>query len=133
MSAGNVELARKGYEAARRGDLQTVGEMLDPEVTWHGGNPSDAGACHGREQALAFMRRAWSAQPMGELVDVIDAGEKVVLVLRPPSPDGQRAALVANVTTFRDGKAVEMVHFPEPDDAFAAAGVKRRGDTAARL
>jgi len=28
---------------------------------------------------------------------------------------------VANLSTFRDGKVVEMVHFAEPDDAIAAA------------
>jgi ketosteroid isomerase-like protein len=37
---------------------------------------------------------------------------------------GERgAALVANLTTFRDGRAVEMVHYPDPNDALAAAGV----------
>jgi hypothetical protein len=26
---------------------------------------------------------------------------------------------VANLTTFRNGKVVEMVHYPNPDDALA--------------
>jgi ketosteroid isomerase-like protein len=30
---------------------------------------------------------------------------------------------VANLTTFRDGRAVEVVHYPDPDDAFTAAGL----------
>lgn len=41
--------------------------------------------------------------------------------MRPPSE--KQAALSANLTTFRDGKAIEMVHYPNPDDALAAAGV----------
>jgi ketosteroid isomerase-like protein len=57
-------------------------------------------------------------------VDVVDAGAKVVLILRPP-PDGTGApATAANVTTFRDGKVIEMVHYPNPPDALAAAGVQ---------
>jgi hypothetical protein len=56
-------------------------------------------------------------------VDIVDAGEKVVVIIRPPSSGDQPSALSANVTTFRDGKVVEMVHYPNPEDAFVAAGV----------
>jgi hypothetical protein len=31
--------------------------------------------------------------------------------------------LSANLTTTRDRKAIEMVHYPNPEDALAAAGV----------
>jgi ketosteroid isomerase-like protein len=123
VTEANVELARRGYEAALRGDLDAVREFLDPEVRWHGGDPSAPGACRNREQALEFMRQARSHRGIGELVDVIDAGEKVVVIMRPQSEDGEQAALSANLTTFRDGKAVEMVHYPTPESAFAAAGI----------
>jgi hypothetical protein len=43
--------------------------------------------------------------------------------MRPPSEDGEQAAPSANLTTFRDGKAIEMVHYPNPEDALTAAGV----------
>lgn len=123
MTKTNVELARRGFEAALRGDLDAICEFLDPDVKWHGGDPSAAGACHNREQALDFMRQARSLSRIGELVDVVDAGDKVVVIMRPPAPDGEAAALSANLTTFRNGKAVEMVHYPNPEDAIAAAGV----------
>jgi hypothetical protein len=38
----------------------------------------------------------------GGLVDVIDAGDQVVVVLRPP---GEPSELRADLTTFRDGKS----------------------------
>ncbi len=123
MTKTNIELARHGYEAALRGDLDAVGDFLAPEVKWHGGDPSAAGACHNREQALEFMRQARRRRSVGELVDVIGAGDKVVMIMRPPSEPGEPAALSANLTTFRDGKAIEMVHYPNPDDAIAAAGI----------
>jgi ketosteroid isomerase-like protein len=39
-----VEIARRGFEAVMRGDLDVIGELLDPEVKWHGGDPSAKGA-----------------------------------------------------------------------------------------
>jgi ketosteroid isomerase-like protein len=68
------------------------------------------------------MRRARSRRGVGELVDVVDAGDKVVVIMRPPSEDGQQASLSANLTTFRDGKVIEMVHYANPEDALAVAG-----------
>ncbi len=121
MAKTNVELAQRGYEAALRGDLEAVREFLDPEVKWHGGDPSDPAACHNREQALEFMQRAGDRQGVGELVDIVGVGDKVVVVTRSLSPDDSDTGdLSANLTTFRDGKAVEMVHYAYVEDALAA-------------
>jgi hypothetical protein len=79
-------------------------------VKWHGGDPSAPGACANREQALEFMRRAKGRRDIGELVDVIDAGERVVVVMRRASQENEDGELTANLTVFRDGRAVEMVH-----------------------
>jgi ketosteroid isomerase-like protein len=46
----------------------------------------------------------------------------VVVIMRPPPHGDQPTAPVANLTTFRDGKVIEMVHYPNADDALAAAG-----------
>lgn len=123
MAQSNVEIARRGFEAVMRGDLDGIADLLDPEVKWHGGDPSAEGACRNREEALAFMRRARSRNPMGELVDAIDAGERVVVVIRPAGG----AQLRANLTTFRDGKVIEMVAYATPEDALAAAGIPTTG------
>jgi ketosteroid isomerase-like protein len=122
MTQALVALARRGYEAARRGDFDTVREFLDPEVKWHDGNPTAEYACQNRKQALDWMRNARRRGSIGELVEVIDAGEKVVVIMRRTDDDGQ-PELIANLTTFRNGKAVEMVHYPNPDDARRAAGI----------
>jgi ketosteroid isomerase-like protein len=123
MAESNVELARRGFEAALRGDLDAIGELLAPEVSWHGGDPSAPGACHGRGEVLAFMRRSEVIRGgRFELVDVVGAGDQVVVIMRPPSDGGEPASAVANLTTFRGGKVIEMVHYPNADDALAAAG-----------
>ena len=113
MAESNVELARRGFAAVLRGDLDAIRALLDPDVKWHGGDPTAVGSCQNRDQALAFMRIAAERAPDVELVDVVDAGDKVVVILGPEPR--------ANVTTFRDGKVVEMVHYADVDEALAAA------------
>jgi hypothetical protein len=102
-----------------------IARLLADDVQWHGGNPSDPEACHNRREALEAMRRA-AASPggIGELVNVVEAGEKVVVIMRPAGrEDEDEEGLTANLTTFVDGKAVEMVHFPNAADALAAVGL----------
>jgi len=117
----NVETARRGFEAALRGDLDAIGELLDPDVKWHGGDPSAHGACRNRDEALAFMRHSEVIRSgRFELVDVVGVGDRVAVIMRPPRDGDEPTPLVANVTTFRDGKVVEMVHYPNAADALAA-------------
>jgi ketosteroid isomerase-like protein len=126
--ADNLELARRGYEALAAGDLEVVAELLDPAVRWHGGDPDAPGACNGRDQALEFIRAARSRGPLPDVVEMTAVGDRVVAVLRPrPSPedgptDASEPALRANLTTFRDGKVIEMIGFEDPERAFRAAG-----------
>jgi ketosteroid isomerase-like protein len=143
VSETNADRARAGFAAAIRGDLDAIAPLLDPDVKWHGGDPSAAGGCRNRDEVLGFMRQALNRRGSVQLVDVIDAGDKVVVILQPMSDAceqtsgageqtsgageltfpvaGELTSPVANLTTFRDGKVVEMVHYPNPDDAIAAA------------
>ena|GEM_PF-4789733 len=76
-----------------------------------------------REVDEKAVERQARIEPEIDRDRVLDAGEKVVVIMRPPSGDGKQAAPVANLTTFRDSKAVEMVHYPSTKDALAAAGI----------
>jgi hypothetical protein len=118
----NVELARHGFEAALRGDLDAIRELLDTDVKWHG-DPSAAGCCPNREQALEFMRKGTQPSTRRRARRCCRRWRQVVVIKRPPSYEGEQATLSANLTTFRDGKVVETVHYPKPEDALAAAGV----------
>jgi ketosteroid isomerase-like protein len=116
MSEENVRIARQGWEAVQRGDFDTIAGLLDPDVKWHGGDP--ASGCQNSTQAIEFIRQGIARRGPSELVEVVDAGDRVVVVLRRPGAKGPE--LVANLTTFREGKVVEMVHYPNVDDALAA-------------
>lgn len=125
MSESNAELARRGFAAISRGDYDTIAELLDPDVKWHAGDPTAEGACVNRNQALMWMRRRpeRGAGPLPELVDVVEAGDRVVAIMQPPpSDDDPSPRRTANLTTFREGKVVEMVHFDDAADALAALG-----------
>ena len=129
MSSENVERARRGYAALRRGDLTEIGGLLDEHVKWHAGDPTAEYACRNRTQALAFMRRPQRADP-GELIDVIDAGDRVVVILQPLPIDGAPAPMRAQITTFRDGKVIEMAGYPSVEAALTEAGVEWRRSSA---
>ena len=122
MTSANVELARRGFEALKLGDLSEAEALLDENVKWHMGDPDSVGACHNRTQALAYMRRPERRGP-GELVDVIDAGDRVVVITQPPPSGPEPEPLHAQITTFRDGKVIEMVGYETVEEALAAAGV----------
>ncbi|MGH2874639.1 MAG: nuclear transport factor 2 family protein, partial [Solirubrobacteraceae bacterium] len=98
MESANVQLVRRGFEAVLAGDLAAVAELLDPEIKWHGGDPSSG--CQNREQALGFMRQAASRPGTSRLVEVIDRGDRLVVVLEVPDRHGgDGMQLRANVTT----------------------------------
>lgn len=123
MTPNNIELARRGYDALRRGDLDMVRELLDEDVKWHFGDPTAEGACVNREQALRFIDRP-GRPPLPEVVDMLDAGDRVVVILQPPPQDGEAVPPRAQITSFRAGKVIEMVGYPTVDGALAAAGVE---------
>jgi len=123
MTDSYAELARRGFDAVAHGDFDTIAELLDPDVKWHGGDPADG--CQDREQALRWMRSAPRRRqgPLPELVDVVSAGERVVAIMQPaPSAEDPAPQRTANLATFRDGKVIEMVHYDDAAEALAALG-----------
>jgi hypothetical protein len=59
--------------------------------------------------------------------DVVEAGDGVVLIMRPlQAAASERNELRANVTTFRGGKVIEMRAYPHVSDALKAVGVAAR-------
>jgi hypothetical protein len=123
MDASAVEFVRRGFEAASRGDVDSISALLSPDVHWHGAGDEEGG-CRDRRQALRWMREAIER---GVRVELLDARElpddRVLLVLRrqpgaaeaPPAPHGQ-------ILTFRDGLIADMAVYPTAEEAVAAAG-----------
>ena len=124
VSAGDIELLRDAWAAFERGEIDTATDVLDPDVRWYGvGEPDAEGACHNREHARAFIRRAVDDGVRTELLDIRDAGEhRFVLILHAhvPADWGERGPH-GEVVTVRDGKVIEMVVYPTVEDALTTA------------
>jgi ketosteroid isomerase-like protein len=128
MAPIDVELLRRAWEAFARGDLDAATATLDPNVRWHGAEDPDAeGACHNRDDALAFIQRALADGVTAEPLEFRDAGDRIVVVLQTHTPPewGEQPEPHGELVTVRDGKVTEMVVYPTVDEALVAAGLTR--------
>ncbi len=118
MSAENVEIARGGYDAFSRGDIDAVLSMMDPDIVWQEpdveGIPA-GGTHHGREavaeNVFGRVSEDWDEfQVVPE--EFLDAGDRVVVLGlfqgKGKATGGTLDAPFAHVWTLREGK---MVHF----------------------
>jgi uncharacterized protein len=133
MSRENVDLARRGYEAFARRDLDAAIELMHPEIEAH--DPPevpDATIYRGRDA----VRRDW--EQTSELfedfsIDVeksFDRGDEVVVFLRyrgrGRESGAEVEALMAHVWTVRDGKAVRLRQFLDREEALEAVGLSEQ-------
>jgi ketosteroid isomerase-like protein/catechol 2,3-dioxygenase-like lactoylglutathione lyase family enzyme len=149
MSKSNVALARAGYEALIRGDIDAVRELMAPDLTWSAPVPGP-GDCLNRREAIAMLEERRSAGAIGELKDVVRVDDDRVMVVlgrarstfdagEPGrSPDRHE---VISLLAFREGRVVSMHDYPSRDAAIAggaesstpverrAAGKTRAGAT----
>jgi ketosteroid isomerase-like protein len=126
MSEQNVELARRGYEALMSGDLDTVLELFDPNLTWQGWGPP-SGDCHSRAEAMVVIKERLQERAIGELVEIIDVDEERIVVVMRRSPESRRSYAeaglppghdeTANLVTVRSGKVVAMQDYKTKAEA----------------
>jgi ketosteroid isomerase-like protein len=122
-----VGLARQGYEAAGRGDLDGVMSVFADDAVY---DMSAAGleTFEGREAIRDFVEtwhRSWEDYRYEE-EELLDLGHGVVLsVLREGGRlvggDGRVEQRVAHLTTWANDKIEWFKHYPDPDQARAAA------------
>ena len=134
MTEQNVELAREGYPALMRGDVDAVYQLLAPDLLWQGWEPRD-GDCHSRAEARAVIKERLHERAIGALEEIIDIDdERIVVVTRGNRDFEQRYAEVgppeghdqiASLVTIREGKVVQMRDYKTKAEALAA--VQREG------
>jgi ketosteroid isomerase-like protein len=123
----NIEIIFSDYlDATRRGDMDTVAARLAPEVT-HRGVRADL-ICPNRESVLERMRSRSMQLPDVEAIELVAAGDRVVMSVRAAgigvaerdgdAPRGQASV----VFTLRDGLITAMQDYVSRADALAAAG-----------
>ncbi len=130
MSQENVERVRRGFEAFERGDLETLFDLLDPQIVWH--QPDDlpdrvtAHGHAGMEQIMGRWLDGWEEYSI-DVEELIDAGDRVVVVQRTRGKGKGSGIEVemreAHVYEIRDGKAVEVWEYRTKDEALEAVGL----------
>jgi ketosteroid isomerase-like protein len=129
MLQENVEIVRSIYEAASRRDWDAAFRDQHPDVELTTPPGINAGTFRGREECQAFIEEMlaafeeWTFQPE----EIVQRGDQVAVVIasrgRPKGTNAEIEIRNGHLWTMRDGKAVAMQIFPEPEKALEAAGL----------
>lgn len=123
-----AELAREGFEAFNRGDVEAVLGMLSPDVEVHSvAEVGEEGTYHGREGYLEWTRiwlDAWDAFHI-ELVELEEVDEENVLVHSRQRGRGKGSGLEVEqegvyLFTVRDGLVVRLHLYATREQALEA-------------
>ena len=132
MSQENVEAFKRGLGAGNRGDIETLLEELDPEVEWH----SALHALMGGEQTV-FRGHDGVREMLRDLYEVFgeihieisetrDLGDRLVAIgqtrNRGKGSGAETETPLALVTEFKNGKAISVRGYLDPEQALAALG-----------
>jgi uncharacterized protein (TIGR02246 family) len=130
MPDPEIEVVLTAYEAFARGDVAAAVRDLDPEVEWiPPGTVEDSGRRIGPQAVAEYLeasRAGWkhvTSDPRPERV-----GSEIVVVHRLHGNllDGTpREVESADVFRFREGRIVRMRAYAAPEEAFAAAPLRR--------
>jgi ketosteroid isomerase-like protein len=132
MSQENVDAFKRGLEAGNRGDVDTLLEVLDPEVAWHsalhallGGEGTVYRGHDGVREMIGDLYEAFDDFQI-EISEVRDRGDRTVAIGRARARGDASGADVempiAFVTEFKEGKAISVRAYLDPDEALEAAG-----------
>jgi ketosteroid isomerase-like protein len=114
----NAQTIRSAYEAVARGDMEALVAVLADDINWHESMPGFEGTYRGRDEAMAFLGRAFEETGM-ELNDMSidhvladDTHATVVLETTVSIGDRRHHARYVDVYRLRDGTAIEHWHLP---------------------
>ena len=133
MSEANVETIRRAIAALAERDLDAVSAPMDPEVEIHGAvGGLEEGTCKRGSaavlDALLPDDSIW-AERRYEIQDLIDAGDRVVALLREHRR-GRGSGIevdadIALIYSFRGGKVWRIAPYLSQSEALTAAGVRK--------
>jgi uncharacterized protein len=133
MSQEDVNLTRRGYEALARGDMESMLELVDPDIVVeiHTGRPDlpETDTLHGH---AGFMENLRLLDEVFEDVEVtpeefIEVGEELVVPVYT-SGRGRGSGIrvenrVTHIWTIHSGKAIRFRVFPTTEHALEALGM----------
>ena len=122
MSQENVEAFKRGLEAGNRGDVETLLEVLDPEVEWHsalhallGGEQTVFRGHDGVREMLRDLYEAFGEIHI-EISEIRDLGDRLVAIGRTRTRGKESGAEtetpLALVTEVKNGKTISIRGYP---------------------
>jgi ketosteroid isomerase-like protein len=131
MSQENVEIARLGYEAFNRRDVDGVLDLCDPDVEWEDIPSLDIPAAVGKDAVRVYFETVMAAwdRVRREPVEIIDLGGDRVLVLCHVTARGRGSGIevdvrIGDLLTLRDGRVVCWTSYASWAQARKAAGLR---------
>ena len=121
VSRDVAAIATEGLDAWRRGDFETLEEVLDPDVEWRWFEPGEWD-CKNREDVMRTLRERYEQGFAKGKLEFRDGGEDALIVISHPSEIGgpEWPAETATIMRFREGKVVLMQDYPSEAEALAA-------------
>jgi ketosteroid isomerase-like protein len=140
MSEDDVKLARRGYDALKAGDLETVLALMDNDVSVevHTGRPDLPEMLHGH---AGFLENLRGLMEVFEDVEVepeefIDLGEHLVVPVFTAGRGRSSGIRIENrlvhIWTIREGKATRFRVYASREEAFAALAAEGAASRVAR-
>ena len=133
MSRENVETFRRAADAYNRRDVEAVLAFLDHEIEWYPLLPvmlgGEATVYRGREGGREVIRDLDEAFPdlQADLSEVRDLGEQVLAIGHLRGRGKESGVLtqseIAWLAEFKDGKAIRIREYLNPEEALEAAGL----------
>ena len=129
-----MEIVRRAYEAANRGDFASVAAYLHPEIEFHTYSQSpEAGVYRGKEAVRKYNEALFGQFEAirFEVEELVDAGDRVaVMSTQHAVPKGGHSEMkvhMAEVWTIRDRLLAERHSYSTKAEAFEAAGLSEQG------
>jgi ketosteroid isomerase-like protein len=132
VSRENLEIVRRVCDAFAAGDLDSVLSLVSPEIEWdfsHADTWLEDQVYRGYEGITEFFGK-WTGEWEDyrfELEEVIDAGDRVVAVVRDEGRGRSSGVKLerrhAEVWTIRDGRVIRIEPFDRKGEALEAVGL----------
>jgi ketosteroid isomerase-like protein len=132
----NADIARRGFEAFSRGDLDGCLATIHPEIEWHlafrlPDLPPDKTVFRGHDEVSdlwAAFRSVWEEMTLEIQEILFDRDDTVIVRCRFAARGGTSGAevdrIVYYVQVLRDKRLIRNVPFDTAEEAFAYAGVE---------
>jgi uncharacterized protein len=134
MSQENVEQVKRGVEASNGRDIEALLDTLDPGIQWSPAFPvllgGEAKVYVGRDGVREMFRAFYDAldEIHAEYSEIRDLGDRVVAIgrirTRGKASGAATESPFASVTDFKDGKAIRVRTYLDPQEALEVSGLR---------